>query len=188
VLEAWDRKLDAGSRGGVLFHEFATRLRRQVWATGSPYDVGWTPRAPLATPDGLSDAPTAAALLEQAAAAVRGRHGALDVAWGDVYRLRRDTVDLPASGGPGALGTFRVFDFQPLDSTRFQVFAGDSYVAAVEFGSPVRARAVLGYGNASKPGSPHRTDQLPLVAGQQLRDVWLTRAEVEANLRDREWF
>jgi len=188
VLERWDRQTNADSRGAVLFQEFADRLFRQAWATGSPYDVPWTPRAPLATPDGLSDAPTAAALLGQAAAAVRTLHGALDVAWGNVYRLRRDSLDLPASGAPGALGAFRVLGFARADSTHFQATFGDSWVAAVEFGAPVRARAVLSYGNASQPGSPHRTDQLRLVAEQRLRDVWLTRAEVEANLRDREWF
>jgi acyl-homoserine-lactone acylase len=41
---------------------------------------------------------------------------------------------------------------------------------------------VIGYGNASQPGSPHRTDQLPLLARKQLRPVWLTREEVLAHL------
>ena len=185
VLERWDRQANATSRGAVLFQAFSRLLLAQPWASGSPYDVPWTLHAPLATPDGLSDPRLAASLLERAAAEVRARYGRLDVAWGDVYRLRRDGLDLPASGG---LGSFRNFTFEAADSTRFVVTGGDSYVAAVEFASPVRARAVLGYGNASQPGSPHRTDQLPLVAGQRLREVWLTRGEVEANLRDREFF
>ena len=188
VLERWDREDNAASRGAVLFQAFADLLRAQSsWGSGSPYDVPWTLRAPLATPDGLSDPRGAAALLERTAADVRARYGALDVAWGDVYRLRRGTLDLPASGGTGS-DTFRVFFFESADSTHFQAVGGDSWVAAVEFAAPLRARAVLSYGNASQPGSPHRTDQLPLVAAQQLRDVWLTRPEVEANLRDRERF
>ncbi|NJD10230.1 MAG: acylase [Gemmatimonadetes bacterium] len=187
VLERWDRQERAGRRGAVLFQAFADLLRGASWPGGSPFDVPWTIRAPLATPDGLSDPRAAAGLLERAAAALRARFGALDVAWGDVYRLRRDTLDFPASGGPAA-DVFRVFSFEAADDTHYRATGGDSWVAAVEFGAPVRARAVLSYGNASRPGSPHRTDQLPLVAAQQLRDVWLTRAEVEANLRDRERF
>jgi acyl-homoserine-lactone acylase len=188
VLEGWDRTADAQSRGGVLFAAFAAAARREPWAEGSPFDVRWTIRAPLATPDGLSDARVAASVLERAAEQVRSRYGALDVAWGDVYRLRRDALDLPASGGGSELGSFRVFGFEPAPGNKLVAASGDSYVAAIEFGSPVRAKALLTYGNASQPGSPHRTDQLPLAARQQLRDVWLTRADVEQNLKVREWF
>lgn len=188
VLERWDRSANADSRGGVLFQAFATALRREPWSRGTPYDVDWTPRAPLATPDGLSDLRGAAGVLERAAEQVRTQYGALDVAWGDVHRLQRDTLDLPASGGGGELGIFRVFGFRRAQDDRMVAASGDTYVAAVEFGSPIRAKALLSYGNASQPRSPHRTDQLPLLARQELRDVWRTREDVEANLVLREWF
>lgn len=190
VLEAWDRTTEADSRGAVLFTEVFTALQRERWPTGSMFDVGWTEDAPLATPDGLSDPRRAAAILAEAADAVRQRHGAIDIAWGDVHRLVRDAVDLPASGGPGRLGVFGVLDFAGMagDSTRVAAMSGQTYVAAIEFSSPIRAHALLTYGNASQPGSPHRTDQLRLFAERQLRTVWLTRAEVEANTVERVTF
>ena len=188
VLERWDREATAESPGAVLFEAFYHLLRRQPYPGGSPFAVPWSVRAPLATPDGLADPRGAVRVLEQAAADVRARHGALDVAWGDVHRLRRDTLDLPASGGPAALGSFRVLDFEDAADGRRVATAGDSWVAAIEFAEPIRARAVLGYGNASRVGSPHRTDQLPLVARQELRDVFFARADVEANTVAREWF
>ena len=46
--------------------------------------------------------------------------------------------------------------------------------------------SLVAYGNASRAGSPHRTDQLPLFARKQFKPVWRTRAEVEANLERRE--
>jgi acyl-homoserine-lactone acylase len=58
----------------------------------------------------------------------------------------------------------------------------------IEFSDPVRAMAVMSYGNASQPGSPHRTDQLPLFARKELRPVWRTREEIEAHLSAREVF
>ena len=61
-------------------------------------------------------------------------------------------------------------------------------MAAIEFGERPRAMALLGYGNWSRPGSPHRTDQLPLFAEKRLRPVWRERAEVEANIERRESF
>ena len=66
------------------------------------------------------------------------------------------------------------------------VDGGDSYVAAVEFGDPVRAQVLLTYGNASQPGSPHVGDQLALSANGEMRTVWRTREEIEANLEARE--
>jgi acyl-homoserine-lactone acylase len=59
-------------------------------------------------------------------------------------------------------------------------------VAVVEFSSPLRARTLVGYGNWSRRGSKHRTDQLELYSRKELRPVWLTRAEVEAHLERRE--
>jgi acyl-homoserine-lactone acylase len=100
----------------------------------------------------------------------------------------RDGVDLPANGGPDAIGVFRVVDYDSVAPTRSDASGGDSYVAAVEFASPVVARSLLSYGNWSQPGSPHRTDQLPLFASKQLRAVWRSRADVEAHLEAKEVF
>jgi acyl-homoserine-lactone acylase len=190
VLERWDRNADADSRGAVLFLNVYRALQRQRWPAGSLYEVPWTLQAPLATPDGLSDPRLAVTALGQAAQTTRTLYGALDVAWGDVYRLRRDSLDLPGNGGPGGAGVFRVTDFDALpgDSTRFVATGGDSFVFAIEFSAPVRARSLLTYGNASQPGSPHRTDQLPLYARKELRPVWFTRDEVMQNLSLREMF
>ena len=68
----------------------------------------------------------------------------------------------------------------------FQAAGGDSYVAAVEFSSPVRAMVLLAPGNASQPDSPHQFDQLPLFARKQLRPAWRTRQQIEAHLESRE--
>jgi acyl-homoserine-lactone acylase len=97
-------------------------------------------------------------------------------------------VDLPASGGPGLFGIFRVIDLIPADGGRFQPFAGDTYIAAIEFTNPVRAKVLMTYGNATQPGSPHIGDQLQLYARNELRPVWRTRKEIEAHLEARKIF
>jgi acyl-homoserine-lactone acylase len=190
VLERWDRTADADSRGGVLFQAFYRAMARHQWPTGSMFEVPWTPRAPLTTPDGLSDPATAVAILSRTAQAIHGTYGALDVPWGAVHRLRRDTLDLPASGGGGDLGIFRVLDLEPLpqDTTRFHATGGDSFILALEFSEPIRAQALLTYGNATQPGSPHRADQLGLYARKEMRPVFLTREQVLNNLLRREAF
>jgi acyl-homoserine-lactone acylase len=76
--------------------------------------------------------------------------------------------------------------YQPDEDGRFAAAGGDTYVAAVEFGDPVRASVLLSYGNATQPHSPHVYDQLELFARKQLREAWLTRPKIEAHLESRE--
>lgn len=187
VLTAWDRCADATSRGAVLFQAFVRELNRRSGGT-TPFAVGWDEASPLTTPDGFSNTAVAVAALEAAAKQVQTTYGAMDVAWGDVYRVRRGGVDLPANGGPGDLGIFRVVEFMPAEDGIFQAYAGDSFVAAVEFSVPVRAKVLTGYGNASQPNSPHRSDQLQLFARKELRPAWRTRKEILAHLASREGF
>jgi acyl-homoserine-lactone acylase len=188
VLAAWDRRVDAASRGALLFVTWVQALEE----SGDPaavFATPWSAGAPLATPHGLADPRAAVAMLEAAADQVEAAYGALDVAWGDVARLRFGPVDLPASGGPGdPHGIFRVLDFAPAPDGRLVSVAGDTYIAAVEFAEPVRAWVLTTYGNASQPGSPHLGDQLALFARNEMRPAWRTRADIEANLEAREVF
>jgi acyl-homoserine-lactone acylase len=184
VLEAWDRHTDAESRGAVLFAAWV-----QAWAGptgGNGYAIAWSEAAPLTTPDGLADPAAAARTLETVASDVHRMYGALDVPWGDVYRLIAPGVDLAANGGPDPLGIFRGTSYEPTGDNRFRAVGGDSFQAVIEFADPVRAEVLVSYGNASQPGSPHRGDQLALYARKEFRPVWRTRAEIEANLESRE--
>jgi acyl-homoserine-lactone acylase len=183
VLSSWDRTAEAASRGGVLFFTFFQELTS---GGASPFARPWSEAEPRTTPDGLADPAAAAAALSRAAATVAEKYGALDVPWGDVFRLRRGGRDLPANGGPGSLGIFRVVNYQPAEGGRYAATGGDSWVAITEFGEPLRAQVLLSYGNASQPGSPHDGDQLELFADKQLRPAWRSREEIEAHLEARE--
>ena len=180
VLEEWDRRTEAQSRGAVLFAEWVRTLGAGMFATP------WQETEPLTTPKGLASPVAAVAALERAARNTIDRFGSVDVPWGEVYRLRIGERDLPASGGPSRLGVFRSLEFAPEKDGRFRALFGDSFVALVEFSQPVRAKALLSYGNASQSDSPHRGDQLALFARKQLRPVWRTRKEIEAHLESRE--
>lgn len=180
VLEEWDRRTEAQSRGAVLFAEWVRTLGAGMFATP------WQETEPLTTPKGLANPVAAVAALERAARNTIDRFGSVDVPWGEVYRLRIGERDLPASGGPSRLGVFRSLEFAPEKDGRFRALFGDSFVALVEFSRPVRAKALLSYGNASQSDSPHRGDQLALFARKQLRPVWRTRKEIEAHLESRE--
>lgn len=179
ILATWNRNADADSRGAVLFSFWLEEM-----GTEKVFSIPWNEKFPRTTPDGLADPQGAAKALSVAATKVEKAYGTLDVAWGDVFRLRYENLDLPANGGDGDKGIFRVLNFAPSPDGRFQAVAGDSYVAAIEFSNPVRAMALTSYGNATQPGSPHITDQLPLFVRKQLRPVWRTRQEITAHLEE----
>jgi acyl-homoserine-lactone acylase len=184
VLERWDRRADAGSTGAVLFTEWWREYTGRVGRTR--FAQPWRVDAPRTTPAGLADTAAAAAALEVAAQRVLERYGRLDVRWGEVYRLVRDTLNLPSNGAAQEFGVFRFVDHRPVQNNRFVGVTGDSYVAVVEFAPTPRAMSLITYGNASRAASPHRTDQLPLFAQQQLKPVWRARVEIEQNLVRRE--
>ena len=188
VLKKWDRLSEADSRGAVLFYAWATRFMGPTLASQAGFAVPYDLKLPLSTPRGLKDPGKAARQLDEAAAETEKLFGSLDVPWGDVMRFQYAGLDLPANGGFGNLGVFRVITFGPLHGkTRSQVH-GETYIAAVEFSDPPRAKVLLTYGNSSQPGSPHQGDQLPLLARKELRTAWLTKAEVEAHLEKRDKF
>ncbi|NJN12831.1 MAG: acylase [Richelia sp. RM1_1_1] len=183
VLEKWDRQANASSKGAVLFAAWAEELDFD-----QAFSKPWSQDAPRTTPDGLANPQDAVKLLETVAAKVEKAYGKLDVAWGEVFRLKYGNVNLPGNGGDGYLGIFRVVNFAPSENAQFQPVAGDSYVAAIEFSTPVKAMALMSYGNSSQPGSAHSVDQLPLFARQKLRPVWRTRKDIEAHLESRQVF
>ncbi len=187
VLATWDRSTLADSRGALLFLNWADRPGATSGYTAASFAKPYDLHKPLTTPSGLADPKAAADALDAAAKDMLATTGALDTPWGQVMRIRTGGYDLPASGGPGRLGIFDVIDFSPpaADGKR-TANVGDSFVAIVSFDRPTRAKVLITYSNASQPGSPHRSDQAPLLAKQQMRDAWRTRAEVEANLEGKD--
>ncbi|ALF53789.1 7-beta-(4-carbaxybutanamido)cephalosporanic acid acylase [Nostoc piscinale CENA21] len=183
VLSKWDRQANANSRGAVLFNAWVDNLDLSTL-----FSTPWNEKSPLTTPDGLANSESAIKALVDAATKIEQNYGTLDIPWGEVFRLRSGNLDLPANGGDGGKGIFRTVYFAPTDNGRFQAVNGDSFVAAVEFSQPVKAKTLTSYGNATQPNSPHIGDQLPLFARQELRPVWRTRKEITAHLEARTIF
>lgn len=179
VLQSWDRTYNADSRGALLFWLWSVRYRQNAH---TPFAVAWNNDAPpLSVPNYLEEPITAILSLGQAAMQIQKMGKPLDIAWGDAVRMQVGDYDLPASGG-NHLETFRVLEGNAQPDGTYQVCYGDTFIFAVEFASPLRAEALLTYGNASQPNSPHRGDQLDLYTRNQLRTVWLSRSEIEDNL------
>jgi len=191
VLEAWDNRAAANSRGAVLFQRFWDAYRAEV---RQPYAEAWDAKRPAQTPIGLADAGAALKHLADAVRWTRTSYGAADVAWGDANRYRFGDIDLPGEGASGQLGAFRVQVFdapasQPggvrvagwAEADRQLAGGSDAWVLLVHFTQPLQAYSVLAYGQTTDRSSPHSRDQIRIFASRDLRPVWFTDAEVAAH-------
>jgi acyl-homoserine-lactone acylase len=188
VLKAWDRETNADSRGALLFLYWAQNFMGAAMANQSGFAVPYAMAEPLTTPRGFKDPAKAVSLLDDAAAKMESDFGALDVPWGDVMKYRVGNLELPANGGFGNLGIFRVITFGPVKDRKRAPIHGETFVLCVEFDKTPRAQAVMSYGNSSQPGSPHAEDQLPFLTRKQLRPVLRDRKSVMAQLEHRDAF
>jgi acyl-homoserine-lactone acylase len=193
VLSRWDRQARADSRGAVLFIKWAEAMQgvtgnEQLALRPAWFAIPWDQADPLNTPRGIKDPLAAVAALKRAAADVTERYGALDVPYGDVYRLRRGNVDLPASVAHQSLGSFHAAYFDRAEDGSYSMAGGETFIAVVSFGPQTRAEGLMTYGNSSEPASPHFNDQLALFSQGKLRPLLVKRAEIERSAERREKF
>ncbi|MDE0479584.1 MAG: penicillin acylase family protein [Gammaproteobacteria bacterium] len=132
--------------------------------------------------------------LREASAELQSDWGSWQAPWGEVNRYQRINGDIVqqfndeeeswpvgfASGRWGALASFGSRKYP--GTRRMYGTSGNSFVAAVEFGSPLRARAITVGGLQSDPQSPHFDDQAEMYASGEFRDVLFYRDDIEANL------
>jgi acyl-homoserine-lactone acylase len=142
--------------------------------------------------DKLGDAERLGAL-GTAVAALERDFGGWRVPWGEVNRFQRLTDDivqpfddakpsLPVGFAPSQWGALASFDSSKPRSTR-KIYGstGNSFVAAVEFGTPVRAKAIMSGGESGHPSSIHFSDQAELYRTGRFRDVLFAPEEVSAH-------
>lgn len=179
LVERWNNTVAPDSRGAALFEVWWQR-----YAQGRPDSLRfaqvWRASDPMKTPRGLYDLTRAVEAFTWAVPETARRHGSWDVAWGDVHRVRRGTVDVPVGGCTGALGCFRVLTFQREEDGNLVANGGDGWVLAVEFGDVPRAYSVLAYGQSPRPESPWHADQAEMFARGELKKVAFIAKDVDA--------
>jgi acyl-homoserine-lactone acylase len=110
--------------------------------------------------------------------------GAWRTPWGDINRFQRLTGDivqpfddtkpsLPVGFTSSQWGSLASFGARAYPQTKkYYGTSGNSFVAVVEFGDSVRARAVSAGGESGDPRSPHFNDQALRYTTGDLREVY----------------
>ena len=132
--------------------------------------------------------------LSVASARLEADFGSWRTPWGDINRFQRLTGDIvqpfddagpstPVGVPSGRWGSLASCGARAYPQTKkWYGTSGNSFVAVVEFGDQVRARAVTAGGLDSDPSSPHFNDQAELYATGDLREVYYYRADVEDHM------
>ena len=152
-------------------------MRRQVGGTGEG----------ASTEQQLQSLATASDKLES-------DFGSWRTPWGDINRFQRLTGDIvqpfddagpssPVEFASSRWGSLASFGARAYPQTKkWYGTSGNSFVAVVEFGDRVRARAITAGGLSSEPSSPHFDDQTERYATGNLRDVYFYRTDLEGHI------
>jgi acyl-homoserine-lactone acylase len=162
----------------------------------------WTRVSPAARKAGVNvyeymkSKATAQERLESLAAAadkLTADFGKWQTPWGDINRFQRNDAAIvqkfddakpstPVMFASARWGSLASFGARAYPGTKkWYGTSGNSFVAVVEFGDQVKAKAVTAGGLNSVPGSKHFVDQADRYATGNLRDVYFYRAQLEGH-------
>jgi acyl-homoserine-lactone acylase len=130
--------------------------------------------------------PDARAKLREVVDALMKGFGRIDPPLGDVQRLIRGKVNLPANGGTDTLRAATVWD--PQDNGQMRVKHGDSFIMLVNWDNTgkLSSQSIQPYGSATnRPESPHYTDQMQLFLDRKFKPVYFEWADALKNAKRR---
>jgi acyl-homoserine lactone acylase PvdQ len=194
LFKAWDAQPGGALKASVAEQVATLRKWDNRWATSSvptALAVYWGEtignRIDRATGEELLKA------LKTASDRLTTDFGTWQTAWGDINRFQRldDAItphaddskpSIPVGFTSSRWGSLASFGARRHPNTKKMYgYSGNSFVAAVEFGDRVRARAVTAGGLSGDPASPHFNDQASRYASGDLREVYFYRDDVNAH-------
>jgi acyl-homoserine-lactone acylase len=189
VLRGWDRRWSATSVPTTLAVFWGTEVERAL--AGAARRAGMSVERYIqhqAPPD------TLLAALARASDRLVADFGTWRMPWGEINRFQRldDAIEpsfddskpsVPVPFTSSRWGSLASFGARPYPNTKkWYGTSGNSFVAVVEFGDSVRARAVTAGGESGDPSSPHFRDQAERYATGNLRPVYFYRNQLEGHI------
>ncbi len=131
--------------------------------------------------------------LSKAKAKLIADFGSAETPWGEINRFQRLTGDIvqpfddaapsiPVGFTSARWGSLAAYGQRTFNGTkRIYGTRGNSFVAVVEFGDKVTAKAITAGGQSGDPSSPHFNDQASLYSAGKLRDVYFYPEDIKQN-------
>jgi len=184
LLRAWDLRWSVASVPTSLAVFWAEDIQRRVRRTG------------LVAVDYITSEATAEQLLQSLSSAsdkLAADFGTWKTPWGEINRFQRLTDDIvhpfndagpsiPVGFTSAVWGSLASFGARPYKgSKKIYGTSGNSFVAVVEFGKTVRAKAVTAGGESGNPSSRHFNDQAKRYSTGELREVYFYRSQLNGH-------
>lgn len=191
ALGAWDLRWGERSTETSLAVFWGEALWRKVGLGGVRPSLAAVERMAAATPAQKLEA------LAEASDRLQADFGDWRTPWGEINRYQRNTGDIvqtfddakpsiPVPFTSAQWGSLASFGARRYEGTkRYYGTSGNSFVAAVEFGPRVRARAVSAGGESGDPASRHFADQAQRYADGNLREVYFHPDQLEGHVERR---
>jgi acyl-homoserine-lactone acylase len=188
VLRNWDYRWGGGSVAQSLAFVWGEMLRKALNAPRSEPGNKVMMRLDRDTSPGLK-----LQLLGETIAYLERDFGRWQVPWGEINRFQRISAaihpdysdsapSVPVPFAEGRWGSLASIRSEPRPGTkRWYGDYGNSFVAVVEFGKRVRAKAVTAGGESGDPASPHFNDEALRYASGALRDVYFYPDELKGH-------
>jgi acyl-homoserine lactone acylase PvdQ len=188
LLRAWDFRWGATSVPTSLAVFWGEDIRRHVAADARS--------AGMSVEDYIGSRATAEQLLQSLSAAsdkLAADFGSWKTPWGDINRFQRlnddiapqfhdDGASIPVDFTSAVWGSLASFGARAYPGTKkWYGTSGNSFVAVVEFGETVRARAVTAGGESGDPSSRHFNDEAQRYSKGDLRDVYYYRSQLKGH-------
>jgi acyl-homoserine lactone acylase PvdQ len=131
--------------------------------------------------------------LSDASDKLAGDFGSWKTPWGDINRFQRLTGDIvqpfsdtgpsiPVGFTSAVWGSLASYGARAYPGTKkWYGTSGNSFVAVVEFGETVRARAVTAGGESGSPASRHFNDEAERYSTGNLREVYFYRSQLQGH-------
>jgi acyl-homoserine-lactone acylase len=176
VLRAWDDRWSAASLATTLAVYWGDALRGSVRREEDELQTTYDRMRYAAADQKLT-------ALTRASRRLDSDFGTWRTPWGNVNRFQRldDAIherfddskpSIPVAFTSGFWGSLAAFYTTQTQTKRRYGVSGNSFVAVVEFGDRVRARAVTAGGESGNPASPHFDDQAMRYSTGNLRAVY----------------
>jgi acyl-homoserine lactone acylase PvdQ len=188
LLRKWDLRWGAASVPTSLAVFWGEDLQKRVGADAK--------KAGLYMSDYIcSKAPGELLLnsLAEASDRLAADFGSWKTPWSDINRFQRLTGDIaqpfndagpsiPVGFTSAVWGSLASFGARPYPWTKkWYGTSGNSFVAVVEFGDKIRARAVTAGGESGHPASPHFNDEAGRYSTGDLREVYFYRSQLQGH-------
>jgi acyl-homoserine-lactone acylase len=189
LLRAWDHRWSASSVPTSLAVFWGEDILRRTRIDAK--------KAGVSAEEFVAGKVSGEQLLQSLASAsdkLKADFGSWKTPWGDINRFQRINGDIvqpfndaepsiPVAFTSSLWGSLASFGAHAWPGTKkWYGTSGNSFVAVVEFGDKVRARAVTAGGESGHPGSVHFNDEAKRYSTGQLRDVYFYRSQLEGHI------